>query len=248
LTVGRVIELWRYPVSGLQGERLTAAQILPEGIEGDHAYVVRSKELDKVLGPINHLGASGETAGSPGMLDFSSLLVGNLQDDHSIIIRSPEGRDYTTNDSDLNDGLSNLLHHRVEVIRYSRMVESRVLSGRTLHLLTTSSLEQMRCHYPQGDFDVRRFRPNIVVSIQSGLAGFVEEGWVGKNVMMGDSVELKVEKPNTRCSITTMSQAGIREDQRILQTIERVNERKLGVMCTVVRGGMLSVGDEITVE
>jgi uncharacterized protein YcbX len=248
LTLGRVAELWRYPVSGLQGERLTAAQILPEGIEGDHAYVVRSKELDRVLGPTSNPGASGETAGSLGMLDFSSLLVGDLQDDHSIIIRSPEGRDYATKDSDVNDEVSNLLHHRVEVVRYPRMVESRIRSGRTLHLLTTSSLEEMRRHYPQGDFDVRRFRPNIVVSVQRGLPGFVEEGWVGKNVIMGDSVELKVEKPNTRCSLTTMSQAGIREDQGILRTIERVNERKLGVMCTVVRGGLLSVGDEITVE
>jgi uncharacterized protein YcbX len=54
-------------------------------------------------------------------------------------------------------------------------VESRVRAGRTLHILTNASIEQMKRTYPAGDFDPRRFRPNILMTVDEGLTGYVEE-------------------------------------------------------------------------
>jgi uncharacterized protein YcbX len=36
----RVLELWRYPVKSLQGERLASAEIGPEGIAGDRQWAL----------------------------------------------------------------------------------------------------------------------------------------------------------------------------------------------------------------
>src|SRR5207248_5083139 len=49
----------------------------------------------------------------------------------------------------------------------------------TVHMLTTATLDQLRELYPKGRFEVRRFRPNIVVEPASGEKGFVENAWVG---------------------------------------------------------------------
>jgi MOSC domain len=37
-----------------------------------------------------------------------------------------------------------------------------------VHLLTTATLDRLRELYPQGRFEIRRFRPNIVVQLASG--------------------------------------------------------------------------------
>jgi len=47
-----------------------------------------------------------------------------------------------------------------------------------IHLLTTSTLDELRRIYPERRFEARRFRPNIIVN--TNQAGFVESGWVGK--------------------------------------------------------------------
>ena len=54
-----------------------------------------------------------------------------------------------------------------------------------VHLLTTSTIDRLRELYPQGRFEVRRFRPNIVVSTGSEDPGFVENDWIGRTVVIG---------------------------------------------------------------
>src|SRR5262249_37510715 len=48
-----------------------------------------------------------------------------------------------------------------------------------VHLLTTATIDQLRALYPQGRFEARRFRPNIVVSTAPQDQGFAENDWVG---------------------------------------------------------------------
>src|SRR5207302_1081822 len=55
-----------------------------------------------------------------------------------------------------------------------------------VHLLTTATIDRLRELYPQGRFEVRRFRPNIVVAPTVGARGFVEDGWAGRTLVVGD--------------------------------------------------------------
>jgi uncharacterized protein len=43
-----------------------------------------------------------------------------------------------------------------------------------VHLLTTATINRLRALYPDSRFEVRRIRPNIVVSTQDDDAGFAE--------------------------------------------------------------------------
>jgi len=42
--IGRVAELWRYPVKSLGGERLARATLEPRGLTGDRLWAVRGED------------------------------------------------------------------------------------------------------------------------------------------------------------------------------------------------------------
>lgn len=218
------------------------AEITSRGVEGDHLYVVRDGPSGRILDLKSHAYSWGETSALPRMVDFRARLRGDV-----VAITLPDGSVRQRSPSDLDVLFSESLGRPVEVLRYPRIVESRILSRRTLHLLSTSSIATIAKFYPGGGFDVRRFRPNLVISTPI-KDGFAEENWIGRTVVIGKDVLIKVEKPNMMCKVTTLRQTPLREDPEILTTLERQNQNKLGVMCSVVNEGSVRVGDALTQE
>ena len=242
-TLGRVRDLWRYPVMGLQGERLQMAEIREAGIVGDHRYVFHDSEADRVIDPVTYAHRWGETLAFPSMLDLRARFA--PEDSTRLDIITPNGSVLSSGDQDFQTQIGKTLGVPVELMEFPQIAETRLRSGRALHLITTASLDGMKNLYPEGDFDPRRFRPNIVVSSQPERNGFAEESWVGEAIKIGPQVVLRVEKTNRRCKVTTMKQGELPLDGKILETISQKNGNVLGVMCSVVKGGVVAVGDEL---
>ncbi len=182
---------------------------------------------------------------------FSSMLDLRAQfatrgESQGLNIITPNGRSLSSANPNFTTQIKEVLGLPVELHEFPQVRESRLRSGRALHLITTSSLAKMKELYPEGDFDPRRFRPNMIASTRSETDGFAEEGWVGKPIQIGPQVIVKVEKPNKRCKVTTMKQNDLPHDEKILETISQKNQNVLGVMCSVVRGGFIAIGDELT--
>jgi uncharacterized protein len=78
-----------------------------------------------------------------------------------------------------------------------------------VHLLTTATIERLRALYPDGRFEVRRFRPNIVVATGPDQQGFVENDWIGHTVAIGDEVRLRITGACPRCVMTTLPQGDL---------------------------------------
>jgi uncharacterized protein YcbX len=95
-----------------------------------------------------------------------------------------------------------------------------------VHLIASSTLDQLQMAYPQGRFDVRRFRPNIV--IRSNGEPYIENSWAGRMLAIGDEVVLRASIPCPRCVNTTMPQHDLPPDPGILRTIAQHNRRDLG--------------------
>ena len=112
-----------------------------------------------------------------------------------------------------------------------------------LHIVTTSSLRTMAAH--GGDFDVRRFRPNIVVD--SHLDGLVEQQWIGGTVHAGE-VSARVEIPTIRCTIPLREQAGVSADPAVVRTVSRHGDRCFGVYADIASTGTLRVGDTVELD
>ncbi len=117
-----------------------------------------------------------------------------------------------------------------------------------IHVLTTATIDRLRELYPEGRFEVRRFRPNIVVEPSTFVKDFVENGWVRRTLRVGEEVRLRITKPCTRCVMTTLAQGDLPRDLGILRTAARYNQVNVGVYASVENDGNIKRGDPVWVE
>jgi uncharacterized protein YcbX len=125
------------------------------------------------------------------------------------------------------------------------------------HVITTNTLNRLRELYPQGRFEARRFRPNIIVAVGKGEPDFVENSWVGLSVEIGETL-LLVTNPCPRCVMTTLPQADLPQDHGILRTAAQHNKPyvpalgsampSVGVYANVLRSGAVRRGDPVRVQ
>lgn len=117
-----------------------------------------------------------------------------------------------------------------------------------VHVLTTATIVRLRALYPEGRFEVRRFRPNIVVQSASGAEEFVENDWVGRTLAVGDEVRLGVTGPCPRCVMTTLPQGDLPKDPGILRAAAKHNGANVGAYASVVRGGAIRRENSVRLE
>ncbi|HEX2251628.1 MAG TPA: MOSC N-terminal beta barrel domain-containing protein [Gemmatimonadales bacterium] len=117
-----------------------------------------------------------------------------------------------------------------------------------VHVLTTATLDRLRELYPQGRFEVRRFRPNLVVETAPGVKGFVENAWIDRTRALGDAVRLRITGPCPRCVMTTLPQGDLPRDPGILRTAAQHNQVNVGVYASVLQGGNVRRGDAVRLE
>jgi uncharacterized protein len=126
--------------------------------------------------------------------------------------------------------------------------EGKFFDCAAVHLLTTATLDRLRELYPQGRFEVRRFRPNIVVATRDGAAEFIEDSWIGGVVCIGGHLQLRVTGPCPRCVMTTLAQGDLPKDSGILRTAAQHHHVNVGVYASVLRGGEIHRGDAVSVR
>jgi uncharacterized protein YcbX len=234
----RVAELWRHPVKSLQGQRVDAVEIGPEGLSGDRQWAL----FDAATG----LGLTARRV--PDLLFASARLTPG----GGVEVVLPDGT-ATTDDAVLSAWLGRpvTLRAAAEVTgerRYENPGDVRDDgeyawdafdgargafhdSSRTrVSLVSTGTL---------GNWDRRRFRSNVV------LAGSGEDRLVGQRVRLGGA-ELDVVKPVSRCVMVTRPQpGGIGRDTSVLKTVHRERGGALAVAALVARPGWVAVGDEL---
>jgi uncharacterized protein YcbX len=117
-----------------------------------------------------------------------------------------------------------------------------------VHLVTTATLDRLRELYPPGRFEVRRFRPNVVVETGSDVKDFVDNDWIGRTIAIGAAVRLNITGPCPRCVMTTLPQGDLPKDPGILRTAAQHNHANVGLYASVARGGTVRRGDAIRLE
>jgi uncharacterized protein len=271
-TQGSVASLWRYPVKSMLGEELTATEITERGLLGDRAYALVDSIDGKAATAKNPkrwptLFGFGATFIEPPHPGASMPPVR---------ITLPDGTTATSQQADLNQLLSKVLNRTVK-LSAARHIGAGTVNAEeywpdmeglnfrdtvtdftlptgtffdcaTVHLVTTATLDRLHQLYPQGRFEIPRFRPNIVVAPASGEQGFVENAWVGHMLAIGDSVRLSVTGPCGRCVMTTLAQGDLPADPGILRTAAQHNKVNVGIYATVEQGGSIHRGDALRVE
>lgn len=127
-----------------------------------------------------------------------------------------------------------------EISRYATPVGSYV-DAYPVHLITEQSLAAMAVLAPDSDFDIRRFRPTIVVDSPSH-SPHPEWDWCG-GILRAPRAELQPLIPTIRCVMPSHEQPELKRDKEITRTIAAHSRRCLGVYGTVTRSGVIAEGD-----
>jgi uncharacterized protein YcbX len=107
-------------------------------------------------------------------------------------------------------------------------------------LLSTATVRAVR----GGSADSARFRMTVTVE---GAVAFEEEAWLGTEIRIGDAV-LGDVRPLSRCVVIERSAATGQHDWRGLRQLMDVRpdgRPTLGVVASVVRSGVVRVGDPV---
>jgi len=251
----RLIEIVRYPVKSLQGESLPAAEIEADGLSGDRRWGIRDEVTGKIL--------TGRRA--PELLWASATVTS----DGAPSISLPTGVRCEGPGRDTDAALSEWLGRPVRLVpavtvpaaraEYfedatddaSEVVEWTMPAGRfvdaePLLVVTTASRRTAAALYPGGDWDLRRFRPNLVVEVDGD--GWVEDAWCKHAAIRIGDVRLLPTQPCMRCTMPTRPQPGLDEDREIFRTLAHHHGGRFGAWTAVGAGGAVSVGDDVTIE
>jgi uncharacterized protein YcbX len=269
--VGSIVALWRYPVKSMMGEELNAAEVTRRGLVGDRQFAVIDASTGKVAGAKNpkkwgnffdfravyvEPPQRGSKLPAVRLTLPDGTVVTSDQPDLTQILSSALGREVAFAEARGNGESSGAqaeeywpdmegLDHRDTVTEWELPVGT-FFDLAVVHLLTTATIDHLRALYPEGRFEVRRFRPNIVVSTGPEAQGFVENDWIDRTIAIGDEVRLRITGPCPRCVMTTLPQGDLPKDAGILRTAAQHNHANVGVYADVVAGGAIRRGDPVT--
>lgn len=298
--VGRVAEVWRYPVKSMAGERVPGAEFGPLGMHADRMWAVRDVEADVTTGAKR----------LPGLLWCTARFAAPPPPDAGpgsapeVIIGFPDGTEVSSSDPGVHAALSGYLDRDVrlsplppltdkdqyrgnmttqaglraalgiddgeplpdlsmfpikklaEITRYATPVGSYV-DAYPVHLVTDRSLRTIAANAPDSDFDVRRFRPTLLVEVHAGVdaaadpqaaestaSGYPEWGWCG-GTLCTPGARLLPQIPTIRCVMPSHEQPQLKRDREVSRTLAAHSRRCLGVYGSVSQPGRIVEGDPL---
>jgi uncharacterized protein YcbX len=268
------------------GEELNSSYVTERGLIGDRTYALIDQETGKVASAKNPRKWGKLFDFRAAFIeDPPPQVVENIP---PVRITFPDGTQVFSSDQhDIDHSLSSVFGRGVRLMRASldkpsyeeywpdieglaqrEKVTDEAMPSHTffdiavIHILTTSTINHLRELYPEGRFEVRRFRPNIVIESESSSSeektkkDFIENSWVGKKLMIGEDLVLKVIGPCTRCVMITLPQGDLPNDLGILRTVAKYNQVTAGVYASVLLhsadggegGGTIRRGDPVQLE
>lgn len=243
----------RYPVKSMQGLEVAELALGPSGVEGDRCHGVVDSD--------GHVLSAKRDA----------RLLEAAADDEGLTL--PDGNAYRFGDPALDGALSHWLGRPVRLASPSagvsvgyqmtfdppdddaEMFEIPTPPGTFLdlspvHLLSSDTLAACARLRPDLQWDVRRFRPNLVVDLPGtrGADGFVEDGWSGSTLRIGEAL-VRVAGPTVRCAMPLRAQpGGLQRQTGIFGALSELNvamPNHLGVYVDVVQAGTVRPGDAV---
>jgi MOSC domain-containing protein len=276
--LGSADRLWRFPVKSMQGEEVTTAHVTERGFVGDRIYALIDTETGKVVSAKNprkwpgllefsarfvHSPAADGIAPPVRVTFPGGTSISNDERGFDAQTSAIFRRDVVIQSTPPQELILEEYWPDIDGLAHREMVTDEAISLGTpagtffdfapIHLLTTSTLAALERAYPQGRFEPRRFRPNILVDTEQ--EGMPENDWVGRHISIGDEVVLEVVIPCPRCVMTTLPQGDLPHDSGILRTAARENNvmisplnqkmPSVGVYAKVLRGGDVKQGDAV---
>jgi uncharacterized protein YcbX len=233
--VGRIREIYRYPVKSMAGQRLDATHLGWHGLTGDRRLAFARRNIRG--------GMPWLTAGRlPALVTYTPLGVGC--DELPSRVRTPAGEELDLRGEPMREELARLHGQPVDLLE----INNGIFDEAPVSLITTTSLDSVFAA-AGAPSDVRRFRPNFLIEGPEGQP-FPEDAWVGRTVRFGEEESapaVSIWMRDVRCAMINLDPVTGAQDPRMLKAAVRANENCAGVYATVTRTGRVAVGARVFV-
>lgn len=249
--IGKIEELYRYPVKSFQGEAVPMLEVKQYGIDGDRSHVfIDHSRADK------HLSAKQV----PELLGYTAKYIDASSEE--IVIHSPQGK-LLEWDEQLLKEVEQLSGKKLSLYNFkSNQIGLRAVDAEPILITSIQSLAIAKKVLHKA-LDFRRFRPNIVINldhmlqreeeneqiieldyVQDSQDVFPDFSLVGKSLRLG-SVTLEVTDACERCSMVNVHPEKLTSDPQILKELIQRYDGCFGVYARVVETGMIQEDDDV---
>jgi uncharacterized protein YcbX len=161
-------------------------------------------------------------------------------------VRTPSGSQLELGSDALNAEISERLGDRVELMQFKH----GIFDEATISVISLATIARIGHEAGmQDDLDRRRFRMNVELETESDEP-FREDNWIGGTLLFGDNDAsgpiIHVTMPDLRCVMVNLDPDTAAKDARVMKTVARLNKNNAGVYATVVRTGVISLGDRVS--
>ncbi|MGP0029799.1 MAG: MOSC domain-containing protein [Acidimicrobiales bacterium] len=249
ISLGTIAELYRYPVKSMQGLGVDSLNLQLRGAEGDRCRALIDRTTGKLMSAKR----------------WSKLLFA-LADDVGITL--PDGTQRAYDADDLDTVLSNWMGREVQLrevdpeeqLAFEMTLDppndeaelfdipaapGSFLDLAPVHLVSRQTLRGSGTERPDLNWDVRRFRPNLVVD-GPGLSSFGEDAWCGSQLRIG-SAGLEALQPTVRCAMPLRGQPGLESQPGLFKALDGIHANHLGIYMTVIAPGSIGLGDQVEI-
>ena len=230
--IGRIEAIFRYPIKSMRGEALETGRLGWHGLDGD-----RRLALQRLDDPS---GFPWLTASSlPELVVFTPECRDGDLPTH---VRTPDGSEMPAFGDELAMDITRRCGKRVQMM-HSR---NGIFDDAHVSLIASDTVTEIT-RIAGVPSDVRRFRPNIVVSLENA-GPFREDSWIGWSIQFGeggDAPAVAVTMHDVRCAMINIDPDTAQRSPEVLKAAVSANNNNAGVYATVTRTGTLTVGQRL---
>ena len=238
--LGSLRMLRRYPFKSMAGEDLEEIFVTYAGLTGDRAYAFVDKN--------NHTNfpwMTGRQAHEMILFQPRYLKTMTVPDEHPsrdnfrAEVRTPEGEVLSVDDSQFTAFFEKRFGRELE-LRYSERAMQDACPVSLVGMATIGALAQETGM----ELDHRRFRTNFYADWDNGKPYFEDE-LEGKNLRIGEKLTLMIVKKDTRCVMITLEPTTAKASPKIFEVVTKNHGQCFGVYGSVLREGVVRLGDPI---
>ncbi|MGJ9385353.1 MOSC domain-containing protein [Salipaludibacillus sp. CF4.18] len=238
MLIGHIKEIVRHPVKSFRGESVQKNKIMEYGLYGDrsHAYLDDTKKGDSLT-----------ITQFQEMVRYKARFVGeeSLDKFPKVEVITPEGKVLDWEDQELIEEMESKSKRKISTRKYTPShVPIGPIAVEHILLATDASLDKLKELWGKEEVNLRRFRPNLFLSLKEKRP-FIEEEWIGRRIKIGSEVELEFVGHCERCMIITVDPGNAERDSSLHKTLIKERNNNFGVYASVIKTGDIHVDDEV---
>jgi uncharacterized protein YcbX len=236
--VGHIREIVRYPIKSMAGVSTESAMLGWHGLDGDRRFAFRRIGDDSAFPWLSAGRLPDLVLYQPVGLDNTG---GEAKPTH---VRTPSGALVELRSAKLDAEISRRFGSPVELMH----LKHGIFDEGAISAISLATIAGIGREAGIEDLDRRRFRANIVLETE-GSEPFLEDEWVGGTLVFGNGAQppaVSVTMPDLRCVMVNLDPETAAKDSRVMKSIVRLNQNNAGVYATVIRTGMIELGDRVS--